>query len=221
MTTLFSQSVTCASCGENQEVTLLGSTNAFGSMDLDMRPPPMDRDTLAMRIHRCGKCGYCAPALGSAEGVDLSQVGRPSYASLLGDTGFPALANQFRAYAYLATSAGNPVGACWAAIRAAWVCDDGGPEYGHVAIECRKEALQAIERIHADDKTFCPDLMTDGILRLDLLRRSGDFQAVLDAAAQLRAGNLPDILERIAAFQAKQAGQQVAACFTVQEALEQ
>ena len=41
MTTIFQQTVTCGHCGTENEVIELGSTNSFGSMDLDMRPPPM------------------------------------------------------------------------------------------------------------------------------------------------------------------------------------
>jgi len=50
MTTLFMTSVDCAVCQSKQEITQIGSTNAFGSMDLDMRPPPMQRDTLSSKF---------------------------------------------------------------------------------------------------------------------------------------------------------------------------
>jgi hypothetical protein len=35
MTTLFATEITCAACGLTFETTEVGSTNAFGSMDLD------------------------------------------------------------------------------------------------------------------------------------------------------------------------------------------
>jgi hypothetical protein len=41
MTTIHQEEVSCAVCGSAQRVMELGSTNAFGSMDLDTRPPEM------------------------------------------------------------------------------------------------------------------------------------------------------------------------------------
>jgi len=41
MTTIHQEQVSCAVCGSAQMVMELGSTNAFGAMDLDTRPPEM------------------------------------------------------------------------------------------------------------------------------------------------------------------------------------
>jgi hypothetical protein len=219
MTTHFTQTWKCAHCGSAQDVTVLGSTNAFGSMDLDMRPPPMERDTLSVQIHQCAACGFCAGDLESSEGVDLAQVGKPEYLAILEDERFPNLANRFRAFAYLATAAGSPVPACWGYMRAAWVCDDAGTAYGVSAASCRRDAVKTFDLIHAKGLTLSPDTETDEVLRLDLLRRAGDFQSVIDAATKLRGGDLPDILDRIANFQAEQAELGVTSCFTVDDAI--
>lgn len=219
MTTHFTPTWKCAHCGSAQTVTVLGSTNAFGSMDLDMRPPPMERDTLSVQIHQCAACGFCAGDLESSEGVDLAQVGKPAYLAILADERFPDLANRFRAFAFLATAADSPVPACWGQMRAAWVCDDAGNAYEAMAASCRREAVEAMERIHAKGMTLCPDRETDEILRLDLLRRSGNFQSVIGIAARLRAGGLPDILDRIAGFQADQAERGNSTCCNVDHAL--
>ena len=123
MTEIFELSVTCGHCGAVNEAIELASTNAFGSMDLDMRPPPMERDTLAQQIHRCQGCGYCAPDLEEPVGAD-GLLESDDYRTLLADEAYPDLARKFIAYAFLAKSSGDLGAAAWAYRSAAWVCDD-------------------------------------------------------------------------------------------------
>ncbi len=42
MTTVFPQTVKCSVCGAENEIMVVGSTNAFGPTDLDTRPPEMN-----------------------------------------------------------------------------------------------------------------------------------------------------------------------------------
>ena len=58
MTTLFDSLKECGCCGNTISVTAVGSTNAFGSPDLDLRPPEMKRSALLKSIQYCGHCGY-------------------------------------------------------------------------------------------------------------------------------------------------------------------
>lgn len=109
MTTFYGKSVDCAVCFSSTEITLLGSTNAFGSMDLDMRPPPMARDTLQFQIHQCPACGFCGPSLAWFEGLNISLVKDSNYMAILSDKTYPQLANQFRAHAFLSSMANNQV----------------------------------------------------------------------------------------------------------------
>jgi hypothetical protein len=53
VTTIFEEEVTCAVCGAKQTVQEMGSTSSFGPMDLDTRPPPLQRGTMEMWVHRC------------------------------------------------------------------------------------------------------------------------------------------------------------------------
>lgn len=219
MTILSRQSFTCACCGAQSEGTVLCSTNAFGSMDLDMRPPPMKRDTLNQQIQQCPDCGYCSPDLGDAEGIDNGMVHRSDYQAILANESYPALARRFLACAHLAKVAGNHRLTMWATLRAAWVCDDGGAAYAHESAQCRDEAGRALDRLHAQGGSFANDLQSDEILRLDLLRRARRFEEAIAAATQLRKTSLPDVLDKIAAFQALQAAKQRGDCFTVDVAL--
>lgn len=102
MTTFIEAIVTCACCGTATRRSLLGSTNAFGSPDLDTRPPPMQRDTLHTWVQHCGHCGYCAPDLAKAPAGAAGQIADPAYRAVLADARLPMLARRFLAWAHLA-----------------------------------------------------------------------------------------------------------------------
>lgn len=53
MTTLYEAKAQCAVCGTESEYTGIGSTNSFGSPDLDTRPLKMKRSTIVDWIQRC------------------------------------------------------------------------------------------------------------------------------------------------------------------------
>jgi hypothetical protein len=62
VTTIFEEEVTCAVCGSKQTVQEMGSTSSFGAMDLDTRPPPLQRGTMEMWVHALGvppRDGHC------------------------------------------------------------------------------------------------------------------------------------------------------------------
>ena len=196
---------------------MIGSTNAFGSMDLDMRPPPMQRDTLGQQIHQCRGCGYCAPNLEERVGSDEA-LASDQYRAILRDDSIPRLARMFTAYAHLAETSGDLRSAAWAHRNAAWDCDDtaGASESAYL---CRQAALQLMGKLHAQGQSFANDLATDSILELDLLRRSGRHGEVLARAAELAGQDLPDILKAITGFQQRMAAAGDTACYRVSDAV--
>jgi ribosomal protein L37E len=60
MTTYTRKEVTCANCGAQSSHATLGSTNEFGSPDLDLRPPQMMRATMNAWLQECPACGLVA-----------------------------------------------------------------------------------------------------------------------------------------------------------------
>jgi hypothetical protein len=191
----------------------------MGSMDLDLRPPPMRRNTLGQQIHQCDACGYCSVDLENAEGTERETVQSAAYQAIVTDPRYPPLARRFLAYAHLAANTDNDQRIAWSMLRAAWACDDEGLAYVHGSSQCRDHVVAALDRLHAEDDSFTKDPQSDDILRLDLLRRAGHFEATIAAATQLRMTSLPDTLDQIAAFQIVQAGKQNRDCFTVEAAL--
>ena len=69
MTTIGEVERTCALCGKTSEQMTLGSTNAMGAPDLDLRPSEMQRSTMYLWIEHCVHCGY------TNERIDLAVAG--------------------------------------------------------------------------------------------------------------------------------------------------
>lgn len=218
MTTLYKKSVDCAVCLTTQEITLVGSTNAFGSMDLDMRPPPMERNTLKYQIHWCEECGFCGPKLAWYEGLDVGLATGRDYLAVLLDNAYPDLARMFRAHGFLSSMAKNHVAAISAYMKAAWVCDN-FPLRGKAAIACRKQALSLLSVLHESRNTYTSDLVTDQVLKIDLLRRTEQFDAAAEQISALGNGVLAEVLRQILNFQARLCSSKDVACYQVSDAM--
>ena len=193
MTTLAKRTVACGSCGRLSDQTVLNSTNAFGSPDLDLRPPEMQRSTMPFWLQRCPHCGYCAPELEKAPADPRVLVSEP-YRSALQRGDVPELAQRFLAYA-LTLSPSDPAAAGQVLLRAAWVCDDARRH--EQADECRRRAAEMFKQ----RKPFSGEEgVTIGAVLVDVLRRAGQFaDAKSECSALLGApevsGLLRDVLE--------------------------
>lgn len=95
MTTIFEEEVPCAICGSKQTVQEIGSTNTFGAMDLDTRPPEMKRSTMRLWVHECEQCGYVAPELGTAPDGAGRIVASAEYRAELNNPSRVKLSNRF------------------------------------------------------------------------------------------------------------------------------
>jgi hypothetical protein len=178
----------------------IASTNQLGAPDLDVRPPPMLRDTIDCWIQDCPACGYVASDI-SADEDDIDAVlAAEAYRALAGvaGDGAPRLISAFRRRAMIDDARGNADGAGNRLLQAAWVADDSGA--ATTAIACRREAA---ERMNAH-------LRTGGVpveyrLRLvDVLRRARLFdEAMAEAEAVRAAVPAEGMLAAIARFQNK------------------
>src|SRR5262249_6696974 len=139
MTTLFPQKETCFVCGNISEHTVIGSTNTFGSPDLDLRPSEMQRSTITHWIQRCPTCGYCARSISTGPEIAKQIVTSPEYVEQRDNPAYPALANQFLCWALIQAADGNDAVAGRAALDAAWICDD--EQAAEKADICRRKAI--------------------------------------------------------------------------------
>ena len=176
MTTLFKETETCLVCGQSHDYVGIGSTNRFGSPDLDTRPPEMMRSTMPYWIRCCPSCGYCAPRVSEGPELVKSVVRAERYVRQRDDPAFPELANSFLCWAIVQEELGDLAGAGWAALRAAWACDDQGtPE---AARQCRLRAVELFRQARAKGASFMEGRGDEQALLADLLRRSGQFEQV-------------------------------------------
>lgn len=185
----------CHACGGPTPVAVLISCTTFGPPDLDTRPAPMLRDVLEDQIAECASCGYCwAP--GEEEGAEAEAldavraatvVTSGPYRAALGNTAVPEAARRFLARSVLDAEMADLASAGWSALKASWVCDDA--DEPSAARDARSEALRLWEDALACGQTIHHDEGADVILRAELERRNGGF----DAAAELIEARLPDI----------------------------
>ena len=188
--------VPCGHCGQTSEQAVLRTTNAFGSPDLDFRPPEMRRSTMDTWLQLCPHCGYCAADL-SQPPADAAVLQSEPYRMALQRQDVPELARRFLAYA-VASRPSDPAGAARAFVHAAWVCDDAGRV--EQAAECRQRAAEGFRRCKpfADNEQ---DFVTGAIL-VDVLRRCGQFaEASSECVALLAAQGVPGVLPKVLQFQ--------------------
>src|SRR5688572_11733916 len=134
MTTIFPIKRVCFLCKSTSEHHQLGSTNTFGYPDLDLRPSEMQRSTMRLWVQRCPSCGYCAPDVSKGSEEHRSIVASEEYQKQQSDDSVSGMANVFLCWSLLAQT--QPTSqAAWAALHAAWCCDDAQNTIG--ANRCR------------------------------------------------------------------------------------
>jgi hypothetical protein len=177
----------------------------------------MARGTLSYRIKRCTHCGYCAPDLAHASPLATQLVKSAAYQAQRRDLNYPALANTFLCWAMIEEASQNYAGAAWAAISAAWACDDG---INQVAADlCRSRAVELIKQAQAEGGSFAEEKPgAEEAILSDLLRRSGQFDQVEPVCQEGLAKNPDDTIRQILVFQQKLALWQSRERYTIADA---
>lgn len=216
MTTLYEKKETCQVCGATNTFTGIGSTNGFGSPDLDTRPPEMMRSTLRLQIRRCPACGYCAHSLADAPKEAKAIVQSAAYRAQLTHPDFPETANSFLCQALIQQNAGTMDQAGWAYVQAAWLCDD--RNMSQSAQRCRVQAIAWFERCQVKGVTFAQDLGAEEAILADLCRRSEQFDRVAPLCKQGLAKNPVMVIQQILDYQIVLANKHDTACHRIEEA---
>jgi hypothetical protein len=218
VTTIFEEQVSCGLCGHRQTVNEIGSTNSFGAMDLDTRPPEMRRSTMEYWVHECEECGYVAPELDKTAGTDAKRVATTDYRQALGRCDRAKLANRFVCRALLEEAAGDLASAGWRRLHAAWACDDA--DQAEEARTQRIAALELFERARAQGARAMKSVAGgDELLLADIARRAGDFERALQyCAAGLALSEVPAFVTSLLMLQQELVRARDTACHTVAEA---
>ena len=216
MTTLFTRKSQCFVCGNTAEYTVIGSTNTFGSPDLDTRPPEMMRSTMPFWVQKCPHCGYCAPDISAGSEAARDIVETDVYRAQVSDDRFPQLANRFLCAALVFEVSGKLAEAGWAAVRAAWACDDAGTDDG--ARLYREKALASLADVRERGQVFARDAASEDAVLADLYRRTGQFERVEVLCRERLAQQPGELLGMVLRFQLDLASRDDVACYTVEDA---
>jgi hypothetical protein len=217
MTTIFEKEIICGFCGEKSEHIVIGSTNTFGSPDLDTRPPGHLRYTIYTWVQRCPHCGYCASNIEEAsEGAGAIIRSREYRLQLFNDQ-YPKLANSFLCKAMLEKVKGDLPRAIWTTIHAAWACDDS--KYHESAKKCRIKAVELIKNAESNGQSITDEPGADIAITVDLLRRSGQFDEALKMVVHKGADIKNATIRKIFKFQRGLISRADDRCYDINEAL--
>ena len=199
MTTLGSSETTCAICAETSEHTTIGSTNSFGSPDLDLRPPEMKRSTMAYWLQECPSCGYSAGSIDEAHPEAKAVMASDAFQLLrtgpLGGT----LTGRFLK-ASLLTEASNDLGsAADHALCAAWAADDVSDNDGARQYRDRSADL-FLKSLNDADETSEETIITKTRL-VDILRRANRWEEAKETASKLLKQDLDPTIRSVITFE--------------------
>lgn len=185
MPAIFSIDSECSLCGTISTQEQAAATSTKGLPDLDTRPAEPVRSLLPYRVQYCPNCGYCATDISLDYPGAVGVIRSEAYQKLLRRRSLPEKARQFLAWALIEEAGGEPGGAGWSALHAAWVCDDA--EKPAAASECRRLALARFTRQRAliGHIPGFEDASLEDLMLADLNRRIGHFK---EAQICARAG---------------------------------
>ena len=203
----------CSVCGKSSPQPVLLSTNTMGYPDLDMRPAGMRRDTMNTWIHECPHCGYVAEDLGDEHEIPNDFLKSDAYLTCDGHD-FKSDISKLFYKRYLIAKRENDVMMCFLSLRnCAWKCDDFEDEN---AAAIRRQALAYIDDLIEDDEEDRNVLL---VIKSDFLRRSGEFEKIVEEYENLTIGEEPH--DSIIQFQIEKARARDDSCYTVEDVVGQ
>ena len=213
MTTMFQEVKKCGVCGSKHEYSMIASTNSFGSPDLDLRPPEMQRGTMNLWVEECPDCGYVAADITDKPNqVTKELLKSEEYITCDGIRFRSGLAARFYKQYKICILNKKTENAFGAIHHAAWACDD--MKDNKNATRCRDLAIQLIDKLISGKSRNKENLK---LMRADLLRRAGHFEKVIADYSSIVFEN--GIMDKVRKFQVKKAEQKDTLCYTVEEAV--
>ena len=172
MTTISYKKVACSICQNESTFPILESTNRFGSPDLDLRPPQMERSTMTYWVQQCPVCGYVASDISDSIGdLTTAWVNSEEYLNCASNLK-TNLAKRFFKHYTICLREKKMEDAFLAILHAAWACDDKKDYSG--AIACRNLGIEILKEL-----LFLNDKTNFQLLMMDLLRRTEHFNETI------------------------------------------
>src|SRR6185369_15122943 len=199
MTTFSKRSVVCGACSRVFTQQVLLSTNAFGSPDLDTRPPGMQRSTMSAWVQRCPSCGYCSDDAAKFDERFRAVLESSEYRSQLANAHYPELASTFICKGMLADASARQSEAGWAYLQAAWVLDDA--KMDQLAGVWRSQAADRLLALIAAGQSAAEQPGVSEAIATDCLRRAGRGAEALQLIERALAQSYEETITRILALQ--------------------
>lgn len=209
MTTVFRDKAKCPVCGEEFGFSAMGSTNAFGSMDLDTRPPEMQRSSMCYWLIECPECGYVAIDMKEPAPVDKEFMNSERYKTCDGYVFENNLSDNFYRHYLIMKEAGEHKSACFSLLHTVWTCDDRNDNNANALRELLAHEFENLSESEYDE--------TIDVITADVLRRSGQFEKLINEYKDRQYDN--DLLNEIVKFQLCKAGAKDVGCYTVEDAV--
>lgn len=216
MSTFKQKQCRCAVCHVASRFTVISSTNEFGSPDLDLRPPPMRRDTMSLWVQECPVCGYVADHIDKATLVKIKDLWSLDYLTCEGFFPGDHLIRRFYRAFLLAKKVDNLEGQIEYLLYAAWRSDDIRKQDLATTFRAKAAALvlDLIRRLQAQG-FYCESYI---VLRSDLLRRSGQFEELIGEYKHLLLSE--EDHNTIISFELRLAEERDSGRYTVSQALD-
>ncbi|SED43861.1 hypothetical protein SAMN05519104_3545 [Rhizobiales bacterium GAS188] len=204
-------------CGTASEHRVLMSTNAFGSPDLNLRPPKMQRSTMSSWLQECPNCGFVSSDLGEVEkGIEEILASEP-FTSLHRGALAGSLIGRFLKRSLVDEELGNTEMAAKHALRAAWAADDADDRS---AVEYRSKAADLFLAAASAMPTGSEEWTAMRTRTIDILRRARRWDEAVDLAdALLAKHDLDATIRSVVEFERRlvQAGEQ--SRYTIEDAI--
>ena len=210
MTTVFSEKAICPICGTEFEYAAMGSTNSFGSSDLDTRPPEMLRGTMCYWLIECPECGYVSNDMEKKAPVDRAFIESEAYKKCEWYSFKSNLSEGFYKHFMLMRKANELHDAVFALLYTIWECDDSEDDN---AIVLRHKIVPFIEELQNTEY----DENIDAI-KMDVLRRGSQFDKLIEEYSNKTFEK--DLIDNIRRFQLIKAENKDVGCYTVREAVD-
>ncbi len=165
--------VECSVCRKHSDHAIIKNSANPGAPDLDMRPNEPHRSSMEYWVMECPHCGYCNGMLITRAEFDHEYLKSDEYLNLGGIETDNVLAARFIKKALVNIKNNNLKEAVQSYLYAAWVFDD--EKNNENARLCRLAGVKVMDEnadAFSNDDNF-------QILKIDLLRRSGDFDRII------------------------------------------
>ena len=182
MATIATEEKRCAVCGKPSVQGFVADAERQGSADLDLRPPPDQRETIAHWVQECPHCGYCGLVLDEPMAGAEEVMASDGYRAIREEPGSDELVIRLLCASTLLEHAERWVEASETALWAAWAADDAGAD--EAAIRARRRVLGLLDEVRRRGEHYIEDPGAETLVMADIARRAGEF----DRATELLHG---------------------------------